>query len=143
LSFRDSFESQQQNYINERILGAVLSDVLPLYGEAEFQYEADRAIVTELLLQHLVRTLPPTKESQDYVGEWKTSPWSVERLRPFFSGTGELPRFESGVPIRRFETSVPANVQEAVDRGYEIKRYGVLELLDPLDSLSRVSLHRD
>jgi len=137
LSFRDSFESQQQNYINERILHAVLEDVLPLYEEAEFQYEDDRAIVTELLMKHLVRTLPPTKESQQG-GEWKTNPWSVERLKPFFSGTGELPRFESGVSVRRFETSVPADLQEAVNRRYEIKRYGWLDRLDPLDSLRRV-----
>jgi hypothetical protein len=143
LSFRDSFESQQQNYLNERILGAVLNDVLPLYGEADFQYEADRAIVTELLLQHLVRTLPPTKESQAYVGEWKTNTWSVERLRPFLSGTEELPRFESDVGIRRFETSVPANVQEAVDRRYEIKRHGLLDLLNPLDDLRRASRRRE
>ena len=83
--------------------------------EAEFQFEDDRAIVTELLLEHLVRTLPPTKHSQEYVGEWKTNAWSVERLRPFFAGTGELPGFESGIGIKRFESSVPSNLQEAVE----------------------------
>jgi hypothetical protein len=121
----------------------VLNDVLPLYTEAEFQYEDDRAVVTELLMEHLVRTLPPTKESQEYLGEWKTNTWSVERLRPFFSGKGELPGFESGVGIQRFETSVPSNLQEAVNRRYEIKRYGLLDLLNPLDSLRRASRHRD
>ena len=143
LSFRDSFESQQQNFINERILDAVLNDVVPLYMKAAFQYEDDRAIVTELLMEHLARTLPPTKHSQEYVGEWKTNSWSVERLRPFFAGTGELPSFESGVGIKRFESSVPSNLQDAVGRRYEVKGYGLLDLLDPLDSLGRVSRHRD
>jgi len=142
LSYRDSFESQQQNYINERILAA-MNDVLPLYQEAAFQYEDDRGVVTELLMEHLVRTLPPTKHSQEYVGEWETAAWSVERLRPFFSGQGQVPRFESGVAIKRFESSVPSNLQDAVNRRYEIKRYGWMDLLNPLDSLRRVSFHRE
>ena len=141
LSFRDSFESQQQNYINERILAA-MNDVLPLYAQAEFQFEDDRAIVTELLIEHLVQTLPPTKPSQEYVGEWETQAWSAERLRPFFSGKG-CPQFESGIAIRRFETSVPSTVQEAVNGRYEIKRYGFLARLNPLDGLSRASFRRE
>ena len=89
LSFSDSFESQQQNYINERILAA-LNDVLPLYPQAEFQSEDDRAIVTELLIEHL-QPLPPIKHSQHYFGEWETQAWSAERLRPFFAGKGNVP----------------------------------------------------
>ncbi len=41
LSFRDSFESQQQNFINERILAAV-DDLLQIYREARFKNDYDR-----------------------------------------------------------------------------------------------------
>ena len=142
LSFRASFESQQQNYINDRILAA-MNDVLPLYEEAAFQFEDDRAVVTELLIEHLVRTLPPTKHHQDYLGEWQTQAWNAERLRPFFSGKGEVPRFASGIGIRRFEAAVPSTVEEAVERRYEIKRYGFLARLNPLDSLGRAWFDRE
>ena len=120
-----------------------MNDVLPLYAEAEFQFEDDRAIVTELLIEHLVRTLPPTKHSQEYLGEWETQAWNAERLRPFFSGKGDVPGFESGIAIRRFETAVPSTVQEAVNGRYEIKRYGFLARLNPLDGLSRASFQRE
>lgn len=136
LSFRDSYESQQQNYINERILSAV-NEVLPLYRDAEFVSEHDRRVVTQLLIEHLQRCLPSIKESQQYFGEWKTTQWTAERLEPFFNGRGEVPRLESGVPIKRFQSAVPSSIAEAVSRRYEIKRPDWKEGLNPLDSLMR------
>jgi hypothetical protein len=139
LSFRDSYESQQQNYINEQILRAA-NEVLPLYRDAEFVSEHDRRVVTGLLIDHLQRCLPPIKESQQYLGEWKTTQWTAERLEPFFSGRGEVPRLESGVPIKRFYTAVPSSIAEAVSRRYEIKCLDWEARLNPLDSLIRTDL---
>jgi hypothetical protein len=135
-SFRDSFESQQQNDISQRIL-AVVNEVLPLYEGSRFTNEADRPIVTELLVDHLQRTLPPIKESQQYLGEWATKGWTKETLRPFFLGEAELPRLEAAIPIRSFDTAVPSTLREAVERRYEIRRPDWRSALNPLDSLAR------
>ena len=135
-SFRDSFESQQQNFINERILAAV-NEVLPVYREAEFRDEHDTSLVNGLLIEHLKGTLPAIKESQQYLGEWKTTQWTDESLAPFFRGQAELPHLESGVAIRRFRSSVPSSLEVAVSRRYEIKQYHWLRRLNPLDGLTR------
>lgn len=134
--WRDSYESQQQNYINEQILTAV-NEVLPIYRDAEFQSDYDREVVTRLLIEHLKRRLPAIKESQPYLGEWKTTQWTDERLEPFFAGRGQVPRLESNIPIRRFRASVPSSLEEAVRRRYEIRRFAWWMLLNPLDSLVR------
>jgi hypothetical protein len=136
LTFRDSNESQQQNFINERILDAV-QEVLPIYSEGQFQNEHDRDLVTELLIDHLKRALPPIKESNPYFGEWKTTQWTNELLAPFFVGGSERPRLESAIPIRRFDTSVPSTLQDAVNCRYEIKRFKLLDALNPMDTLLR------
>jgi hypothetical protein len=136
-SFRDSFESQQQNVISARILAAV-NEVLPLYEDSRFTNEADRGIVTDLLVDHLQRTLPPIKESQQYLGEWTTKGWTKETLRPFFLGEAELSRLEKAIPIRSFETAVPSTLRDTVERRYEIKRPDWRNALNPLDSLARL-----
>jgi hypothetical protein len=136
LSFRDSFESQQQNFINERVLEAV-REVVQIYEQARFKNDYDREVVTGLLVDHLKRTLPPMKESQQYFGEWKTTSWSDERLSAVLSGEGELPRLEAGIGIKKFDTAVPATLQDSVERRYEIKSYDVSALLNPMDSLFR------
>jgi len=137
LSFRDSFESQQQNFINERILAAV-DDLLQIYGEARFKNDYDRDVVTALLIDHLKETLPSIKESQQG-GEWKTTFWSDDKLAPIFSGEGKRPRLEAGIGIRPFDTAVPSTLQVAVNCRYEIKRPDLLALLNPWDSLYRLS----
>ena len=135
LSFRDSFESRQQNFIDERILASV-NEVLPLYRDAAFQYEDDREIVTRLLVEHLERTLPPMKEHQEYLGEWKTVAWTDEALEPFFRGEAEPPGLQT-LGLDRFRTAVPSQLRDAVDGGYAINRPDPLSLLNPLDSLRR------
>ena len=111
MSFRDSFESQQQNYINERIL-ATVNEVLPVYRESDFRDEHDTSLVNGLLIEHLKRTLPAIKESQQHLGEWSTTQWTDESLAPFFRGEAEVPQLQSGVAIRRFRTSVPSTLDE-------------------------------
>jgi hypothetical protein len=135
-ALRDSYESQQQNFINERILAAV-SDVLPVYRDAHFIDAHDEEVVTHLLLEHLKRALPPIKESQQYLGEWRTIPWTDETLMPVLMGEAELPRLESGVPIRRFDTAVPSTLGDAVRRRYAIERLDWMQLLNPMGSLLR------
>jgi hypothetical protein len=139
LAFRDSNESQQQNYISEQLLHA-LNEVLPLYRAAEFQTQRDQDIVSRLLLDHLKSRLAPIKESQEHFGEWKTTHWTDEMLEPFFAGRGEVPSLESAIAIRRFRSSVPSTIEDAVQRRYKIERFPLWQLLNPLDTIIRTDI---
>ena len=133
--WRDSFESMQQNFINERVLASV-NTVLPLYQDAEFQTDEDREVVTGLLVEHLKRTLPSMKEHQPYLGEWKHIAWTDATLAAFFRGEGQVPSLQT-IGIERFDTAVPSTLQDAVDARYTIRRYDWRSLWSSLDSLAR------
>jgi hypothetical protein len=118
--FRDSWESQQQNYINDAILSTV-NKILPLYKNALFTIEDDRKIVQGLLLNLLKRKLPAKKEHQLYLGEWKTNRWTDDELKDAFDN--EL-KWNSEISLKRpeFEMDVPKTITEAVQRNYKINR---------------------
>ena len=131
-----------ENFIDRRVLHAI-NDVLPIYWEAQFQNEYDRDVVTRLLIDHLGREAAADQGQQLFRRMEDGIRWTDERLAPSFAGEGEVPKLDSGVPIRRFRTSVPATLKEAVNGRYEIKRYGSLARLNPLDGLSRASFRRE
>jgi hypothetical protein len=138
LSFRDGFESQQQNVISERVLAA-MNEVLPIYDDGAFTEPQDREVVTTLLIDHLKETLPAMKRNPGPYGggEWETTQWTTESLAPFFAGEAEVPDLESSIPLARFDSAVPASLDEAVERRYAIERYAAVDLLDPQDSVLR------
>lgn len=133
---RDSLESQQQNFINEQILRSV-NGILPIYKAARFRDEHDSTVVKELLLAHLERALPGRKEHQELQPDWRQHAWSRDELVRAFDDEIPVPQLET-LPILRFQTNTPSSLQEAVERRYEVKRLGSLELLNPMSSIARV-----
>ncbi|WP_128429344.1 hypothetical protein [Streptomyces cyaneus] len=118
--WRDSWESQQNNHINRMVLAAV-NRLLPTYGNARFRTEHDSTKVTELLVERLKAQLPPRKEYQLYLGEWKSVPWTAEDLAKAFQGEIEIPPDHS-MNVRPFRTRVPTTLEEAVAQKYKVRK---------------------
>jgi hypothetical protein len=118
--FRDSFESMQQNYINEQILH-LINRILPTYAKAKFTEDSDQAIVRSLLIKHLKSVLPAKKKHQPYIGEWKTVPWEDAELEAAFSTKLEWPSQQT-MEITSHKMNVPKCIEDAVTRRYEIRR---------------------
>lgn len=134
-SFRDSFESQQQNYIDQRIL-ALVNEILPTFTDAEFRSEHDSSVVHRLLVERLHRALPARRQHLGVGGEWSYRSWSIEELEDVFEGG--LPSasdLQTNVGMTRFRTEVPATLEAAGDLGYRIKRMGLWEAVNPMRAL--------
>jgi hypothetical protein len=132
---RDSWESRQSNQRNKMLLAAV-NQVLPVYGHAQFRTEHDTIKVTNLLRKRLKTQLPPRKEHQDYLGEWKTIPWTDKDLEQAFQGKIEIPTDQS-MTVEPFRTQVPTTLEEAVARKYKVNAMTWRERANPLRLLSR------
>ena len=131
--FRDSWESQQSNHINKMVLAAV-NRVLPVYGTAQFGIEHDASKVTELLVERLKARLPPRKEYQTGLGEWKTIQWTDEDLARAFHGEIEIPSDQS-MKVEPFGTKVPITLAEAVRRNYKVNAMTLKDRTDPFGLL--------
>jgi hypothetical protein len=129
LSFRDGFESQQQNYITKKILTCV-NTVLTIYRDAEFQTGHDQQAVTGLLIEHLKKVLPRRKNDMPYLGEWESTPWTDEEITAAFDGRLDIP-YLGELATARFRTQVPETVAAAAEQGYQIKRLDLLTALNP------------
>ncbi|MGX7678672.1 hypothetical protein ACSMXN_07215 [Jatrophihabitans sp. DSM 45814] len=138
--WRDSWESQLTNYKNEMVLAAA-NQLLPLYGQAEFRSEHDATKVTELLVGLLKQALQPRKEHQEGLGEWKSVSWTDEDLEKAFRGEIEIPRNIS-LPVKPFQTRVPASLSDAVANKYKVNRMTAKELANPLAVFTRLKWGR-
>lgn len=130
-----STHREARNAKDEFVLEAI-NAILPVFGNGGFTVSADRAIVQNLLIQRLRRTLPRKNEYMPYVGEWKTTEWTEEELAAAFKSElkWEALQYDPTIPI--FEPMVPDTVAGAVAAGFSIQqqpknfgRYG----LDRLD----------
>jgi hypothetical protein len=117
LSFRDSVESRQQNYINEQIL-TIVNRIGPMYKKAYFNTEYDNSYVTRLLRKYLKSNLPNKREHQDFFGEWSYRSWTEEELDEAFEGEIVLPDQQT-IPTILNLTNVAATITEAVERQYK------------------------
>jgi hypothetical protein len=122
---RDSWESQQTNFVNDSILKAV-NEILPLYKKALFTVETDRKIVSSLLLRLLKEKLPAKKIHQPHLSEWKTERWTEEELKDAFEN--EL-KWEPEISTTKhpFAMNVPSTINEAVQRNYKIDKDTMLK----------------
>ncbi|MEV4064687.1 hypothetical protein [Nonomuraea dietziae] len=130
LSFRDSFESQQQNAISTQLLTCV-NKILPIYRVAEFQTEHDHRAVTGLLINHLKNTLPRKKKHVPYLGEWESTAWTDEEIAAAFYGNMDIPRLDQ-LATARFRTEVPDTVAAAAGHRYRINAPDLLTHLNPV-----------
>jgi hypothetical protein len=135
---------EARNAKSQLVLEAV-NTILPVFGHGRFTVPADRAIVQNLLIERLRRTLPRKQEYIPYVGEWKTIEWTEEELAAAFESElkWETLQYDPTIPI--FEPPVPDTVAGAVAAGFSIQqqpkdfgRYG-LDRLD-LSGLDRLVL---
>lgn len=135
---------EARNAKSQLVLEAV-NAVLPVFGNGEFTVPADRAIVQNLLIQRLRRTLPRKQEYMPYVGEWKTLEWTEQELAAAFKSElkWEALQYDPAIPI--FEPTVPNTAAGASAAGFSVQqqpkdfgRYG-LDSLD-LSGLSRLVL---
>jgi hypothetical protein len=133
-SFRDSFESQQQNYINQRIL-TLVNEILPTFTAAKFRSEHDSSVVHQLLVNRLLRKLPARRDHLGVGGEWGYRNWKLEELEAAFDGGLPLGSDLDARPMTRFLTDVPATLDVAADRAYGIKRLGLIDAMNPMRSL--------
>ena len=78
-----STHREARNAKDEFILEAT-NAILPVFGNGGFTVSADRAIVQNLLIQRLRRTLPRKNEYIPYVEEWKTTEWTEEEMAAAF-----------------------------------------------------------
>jgi len=118
--FRDSWESQQQNHINDSILSAV-NKILPLFKTSSFTNEEDRKLVRMLLLEMLKNKLPAKKEHQQYLGEWKTTPWTDDELSVAFENELTWEK-QISISTQSFNMNVPHTIEDAVNKRYQIDR---------------------
>jgi hypothetical protein len=118
--FRDGYESQQRNFINKEIVNAV-NRILPIFLAGEYTEERDRTIVRTLLREQLKGSLPARKEYQPYVAEWMRVPWTDAELESAFESEITL-GYQQSLSIERLAMDVPSTIEEAVRRGYGIKR---------------------
>lgn len=114
-------ESEIQNAKNQQTLETV-NTILPLFNRSKFTVERDREIVRGLLVAELARTLPAKKEYMQYLGEWKTTPWTEEELREAFTSELKWPSLQYSPMFKPFEPKVPSTVTEAVANSYELDR---------------------
>jgi hypothetical protein len=114
-------ESEIQNAKNQRTLETV-NTILPLFARSKFTVERDREIVRDLLVSELVQTLPGKMEYQQYLGEWKTIPWTEEELRDAFTSELKWESLQHARYFKPFEPKVPSTLVEAVKNGYRLDR---------------------
>jgi hypothetical protein len=100
-----SIESGTQNAKNQRTLETV-NAILPLFNRSKFTVERDREIVRDLLVSELMRMLPGKMEYLQYLGEWKTIPWTEEELRAAFTSELKWERMQSNEFFKPFD-SIP------------------------------------
>ena len=81
--------------------------------------EGDRTIVSALLRDSLKRKLPPRKEYQPPLSEWKYRTWTDEDLRLAFEDRLPLPSLNTQ-PIAPFDTNVPSKLDDAADQRYRV-----------------------
>lgn len=140
--FRDSFESMQQNHINERLLQTV-NAIGPMFESSEFTEPADRDLVRGLLIEHLRRRLPPRKQHQEYLGEWTNEQWTDDELAMAFTGELPIPNTQT-MATTSFDTAVPADIDGAVAAGYRIAAPSLADAFNPLSGLiGRMSASAD
>ncbi|MGD9753046.1 MAG: hypothetical protein AB7W59_18800 [Acidimicrobiia bacterium] len=117
-----SIDSDIQNGIAAGVLDAV-NHILPKYARSSFSVEADRELVTSLLVDRLLEELPSKKEyPSPYLGEWIDVPWTREDLRDAFQRELPLPG-HSAIERRRirpYVLKVPATLDEAVANRYAL-----------------------
>ena len=104
--------------------------VLPAYQDAGFTVEADRAVITTLLLGHLKQRLSPRKEHQEYLGEWRSVPWTDHELTMAFTGQLPIPPPPQRA-VARFRPYVPRTIGQAVERSYGVERMSIGDLTNP------------
>lgn len=114
-------ESEIQNAKNQRTLETV-NTILPLFDRSRFTVERDRQIVRDLLVSELVRALPGKMEYVQYVGEWKTIPWTEEELREAFTSELRWERLQHTPLFKPYAQKVPSTVAEAAANGYRLDR---------------------
>ena len=136
---------EMRNGKSQLVLEAV-DAVLPLFRNGRFTLPADRMIVKNLLIKKLRGTLPSKQEYVQYVGEWKSMPWTEEELVAAFESKLEWEPLQGDTNFRIFEPTVPDTIAGAVATGYTIQqqpkrfgRYG-LDALDfsGLDRIGRI-----
>jgi len=123
-----SFESNLQNTINKSVIETV-NRIRPKYAQSSFTVEADRTIVTGLLIDDLMDTLPNRKEyPSPYLGEWVSKNWKREELAAAFTEHMDWEEMKRNwehlgtVNMRPNKLGVPTTIEEAVRRGYLIER---------------------
>jgi hypothetical protein len=119
--FRPSVQSEIQNRINEDILKTV-NRLLPRFRESLFTVEADRSIVSDLLLTELLAILPPRREHVTYSGQWNTIPWTREELQQAFQQELSWERLQTSHRLKPYQLRVPNTVQAAVENGYVLDK---------------------
>lgn len=139
-----SHDSNIQNTISREILEAV-NRIRPRYIESAFSVQGDRALVTKLLVEHLVAVLPRRKEySSGYLGEWIDKPWSTAEVTRAFTeplswdtltareGDSSLSTLSNLPPS---DLDVPTTIEGAVRRRYAVTKPGAM---GSLESIARV-----
>jgi hypothetical protein len=123
-----SFESSIQNAINQAVIQTV-DRIRPQYVESKFTVEADRTLVTNLLIDKLMEALPSRKEyPSPYLGEWVDKPWQRDELSLAFTGKLNWDDMKSKwdhvgtYDIKPNELDVPFTIEEAVRRRYNVER---------------------
>jgi hypothetical protein len=120
LSFRNSTESMQQNYIHEQIL-TIVNRIYPMYKKAYFRTEYDNSYVTGLLRKSLMSNLPSKREAPEFLSDWLYRSWTEEELDRAFEG--EIALYDQQtVPTKLNLTNVAATITDAVERQYKLDR---------------------
>lgn len=117
--FRPSMQSEIQNRINEDILKTV-NYLLPRFQQSRFTVEADRGVVSELLLTQLLAVLPSRKEHVTYSGEWTSKPWTREDLQQAFQQELSWEPLQVSHWFHAYQLRVPATIAAAVNTNYEL-----------------------
>jgi hypothetical protein len=123
-----SFESSIQNAISQSII-AVVDRIRPKYVASGFTVEADRELVTGLLIDKLLDALPHRKEyPSPYLGEWVDKPWTKEDLTHAFTDRLDWDAMKDSwdhtqtYAYEPDELAVPTTIEEAVRMGYKVER---------------------
>jgi hypothetical protein len=116
-----STHREARNAKDEFVLQAV-NAILPVFSNGGFTVPADQAIVQNLLIQRLRRTLPRKNEYIQYVGEWKTTEWTEEELAAAFSGELKWDSLQYDPTIPIFAPAVPDTFAGAVAAGFRIEK---------------------
>jgi hypothetical protein len=123
-----SFESSIQNAISQSII-AVVDQIRPKYVASGFAVEADRELVTGLLVDKLLDALPHRKEyPSPYLGEWVDKAWTKEELTHAFTERLDWDAMKDSWDYTQTyafepdELAVPTTIEEVVRMGYKVER---------------------